>query len=167
MDKLVTPDIGVIFWTVVTFLVVLFILGKFVWKPIIRAIDERERSIKEDIEKAQKSREEAEKFITRQKELLEEARKESSAMIEEGKRAAEKVKTDMLEQAKRVEREIVEQGRKKVEQEARNAIQGIKEQTADLAIAAAKKLIISSMGEKEQKKLVEDYIKELSEKEHV
>ncbi len=167
MDKLVTPDIGVIFWTVVTFLVVLFILGKFVWKPIIRAIDERERSIKEDIEKAQRSREEAEEFITRQRELLEEARKESSAMIEEGKRAAEKVKTDMLEQAKRVEREIVEQGRKKVEQEARNAIQGIKEQAADLAIAAAKKLIISSMGEKEQKKLVEDYIKELSEKEHV
>ncbi len=167
MDKLVTPDIGVIFWTVVTFLVVLFILGKFVWKPIIKAIDEREKSIKEDIEKAQKSREEAEELIAKQKELLEEARKESSMMFEEGKRAAEKVRVDMLEQAKRAEREIVEQGRKKVEQEARIAIQGIKEQTADLAIAAAKKLIVSSMGEKEQKKLVEDYIKELSKKEHV
>jgi F-type H+-transporting ATPase subunit b len=167
MDKLVTPDIGVIFWTVVTFIVVLFILGKFVWKPIISAIDEREKSIRDDIEKAHKSREEAEEFITKQKELLEEARKESSAMIEEGKKTAEKVKTDLLEQAKRAEREIVEQGRKKVEQEARIAIQGIKEQAADLAITAAKKLMISSMGEKEQKKLVEDYIKELSEEEHV
>lgn len=167
MDKLITPDIGVIFWTVVTFLVVLLILGKFAWKPILKAIDEREKSMKEDIEKAQKTREEAEELISKQKNLLEEARKESSAMVEEGKRATEKVKADMLEQAKRAEKEIVEQGRKKVEQEARNAIQGIKEQAADLAIAAARKLIISSLDEKEQKRLMEDYIKDLSEKDQV
>lgn len=167
MDKLITPDIGVIFWTVVTFLAVLLILGKFAWKPILKAIDEREKSMKADIENAQKTREEAEKLMAKQKNLLEEARKESSAMIEEGKRAAEQVKADMLEQAKRAEKEIVEQGRKKVEQEARNAIRGIKEQAADLAIAAARKLIISSMDEKEQKRLMEDYIKDLSEKDHV
>lgn len=166
MDKLLTPDIGVIFWTIVTFLVVLFILGKFAWKPIIRAIDEREKSIKDDIEKAERTRKEAEELVNTQKKLLEESRKESAMMIEEGKRTAEKAKSDIMEQAKRSEREIVEQGQKKVEQEARKAIQGIKEHAADLAIVVAKKLIVSSMNEKEQKKLVEDYLKELSEREH-
>ncbi|MEW5805828.1 MAG: F0F1 ATP synthase subunit B [Acidobacteriota bacterium] len=166
MEKLITPDIGVIFWTIVTFLVVLLFLRLFFWKPILNIIDEREKTIKESIDQADRARDEAERLLTEQQAALEKVKRETTEMLDDGRREAERVKAELIEQAKRSQEEIIEQGKKKIEQEARLAMQGIKEKVVDLAITAAGRLIEVSLDEKGKRKLVEDYLEELSRKKH-
>ncbi len=164
MEKLISPDIGVIFWTVITFLALLILLGKFAWKPILHMIDEREKMIKESIDQAQNAKNEAEKLLQQQKEIIESTKAETMQMLAAGKQEAERVRSDLISEAKKYQQEIIEQGRRKIEQETRSALQEIKGRAAELAIAAAGRIIEATLDEHSQKKLVDDYIEELTRK---
>jgi F-type H+-transporting ATPase subunit b len=160
-QKLIQPQFGTVFWTLVTFVVLAFLLGKFAWKPLLQAVEERERAIRTDLEEARQERERARALLEEQKSLLEQARRERAAALEQGRLDAERLKAEILEEARRQREELLRQGEAQLEAAVRRARAELRGAAADLAIQVAAKLLADNLDEEAQRKLVEDYLSEL------
>ena len=156
---LVTPGFGLIFWTVITFLVLLFILRKFAWKPILGAVSEREDSIKNALASAEDAKKEMQNLQADNQKLIKEARAEREAML----RDAREIKTKMIEDAKgeaKVEADkMIVQALAAIEAERKSAIADLKSQVASLSLEIAEKVVKSELSNKEkQLGLVEEML---------
>ncbi len=154
-------DPGMMIWTWITFLVVLVILSKVAIKPILSTIENRERAIRDDLEQAQRQREEAEKLLEQHRQMMAKAESEAQQMLKESRELAEQKRQELLAQAREESQKIVEQAKKEIEQEKENALASLKAEIADLAINAAEKIIMHNLDEKKQKTIVDEYIKSL------
>ena len=159
---LVTPEIGLIFWTTVSFLVLLFILGKFAWKPILNSVNEREQGIKEALSEADKARQEMQDLKSDNEKILNEARAERDAMLKD----ARDIKNSMIEEAKDEAKsqanKLIEQAKTAIQNEKLAAITDIKNQVADLSINIAEKVVNEELSNKDkQLKLVEQLLGEV------
>ena len=164
-SNLITPDPGTVLWTVITFIVLAVLLAKFAWKPLLTTLQERERTIRESLEQAQKARAEGEETLRRNQEILAQARRETAAILDQGKREAESLRAEILAQARKEAQDLVEQGRKQVQFEQKQAIEQLRRQVADLAIQAAERLITRSLDDAKQRELLDDYVRGLTEME--
>jgi F-type H+-transporting ATPase subunit b len=162
---LITPEIGTIFWTLVTFVVLALLLGRFAWKPLLGALDERETSIRESIEQARKDREDAEGLLAEHRALLDQARRERAEAVAAGQRDAEKLKAEILEQARGQRAQLLEQTEAQVQAGMRQARSELRSVAVDLAIQAAEKLIAKNLDEQTQRRLIEDYLADLERNE--
>ena len=160
-SSLITPDPGTIFWTVVTFVILAFLLGRFAWKPLLQILEERERTVRDSLEESRKARAEAEEVLRRNQEILANARRETAAIIEQGKREGESLKAEILAQSRKEAQELVEQGKRQIQYEQKQAIEKLRTQVADLAIQAAERLIVSSLDDKKHRELLDDYVRSL------
>ena len=160
---LVVPQFGLIFWTVVTFLLLAFVLGRFAWKPLLGAIEARERSIQESLDQAKNEREEAEKLLEEHKSLVAQARRERADAMAEGQRDAERLKTEIVEEGRKQREKLLEQAEAQIEAEMRQARAELRGVAADLSIKAAGRLLQSQLDEQAQRRLVEEYLDELEE----
>ena len=161
-SQLITPDPGTVIWTVITFFCLAVLLAKFAWKPLLQTLEERERTIRESLEQAQKARAEAEETLRRNQEILAQARRETALIIEQGKREAEGLRSEILAQARKEAQDLVEQGKKQVQFEQKQAIEQLRRQVADLAIQAAERLIARSIDDAKQRELLDDYVRGLT-----
>ena len=152
---------GLTIWTAITFLLLVVVLSKFAWGPIVRMLDERERTIREAIEQAKKERAEAERALADQKTTLAAAQREASDLAQQSKRDVEVLRADLTAKARKEADDLVAQARKQIQEEKSKALAELKGQVADLAIDAARRLIQSSLDEKSQRALVEEYISKL------
>jgi F-type H+-transporting ATPase subunit b len=160
-SSLITPEVGTIFWTVVTFLILAVLLGRFGWKPLLQVLEERERTVRESLEQSRKARAEAEETLRKNQEILANARRETAAIIEQGKREAESLKGEILAQARKESQDLVEQGKRQVQYEQKVAIEQLRRQVADLAIQAAERLMARSLDDKKQHELLDEYVRSL------
>jgi F-type H+-transporting ATPase subunit b len=160
-SALITPEIGLMFWTLVTFLILLVLLAKFAWGPILKAMNAREDGIRSEIDNARKEREEAQRLLDEHRSLLNQARKERAEAVEAGRRDAERLKADILEDARKQREQLVQSAQVQIDAGLRQARSELKGEAADLAIRAAGKLIGSSLDNATQRKLVEDYLADL------
>src|SRR5262245_27707340 len=158
---LIQPQFGTIFWTVVTFVILAFLLGKFAWKPLLAAVDARETGIRDAIEGAKRGREEAERLLGEHKAMLDLARKERADAIEAGRRDAERLKAEILEEARKQREQMMKQAGAQVEAGLRQARAELKGEAADLAIQAAGKLLGKNLDDQTQRRIVEDYFADL------
>jgi len=161
-SQLITPDPGTILWTLITFACLAALLAKFAWKPLLTTLQERERTIREALDQAQKARAEAEEALRRNQEILAQARRETELIIEQGKREAESLRAEILAQARKEAQDLVEQGKKQVQYEQKQAIEQLRGQVADLAIRAAERLIARSLDDTKQRELLDDYVRGLT-----
>jgi F-type H+-transporting ATPase subunit b len=161
-SNLITPDPGTILWTLITFFVLSVLLAKFAWKPLLQTLEERERTIREALEQAQKARADAEETQRRNQEILAQARRETALIVEQGKRDAETLRAEILAQARKEAQDLVEQGKKQVQFEQKQAIEQLRRQVADLAIQAAERLISRSLDDAKQRELLDDYVRNLT-----
>jgi F-type H+-transporting ATPase subunit b len=161
-SNLITPDPGTILWTLITFFALSILLAKFAWKPLLRTLEERERTIRESLEQAQKARAEAEETLRKNQEILAQARRETALIIEQGKREAESMRGEILAQARKEAQDLVEQGKRQVQYEQKKAIEQLRRQVADLAIQAAERLIAASLDDTKQRALLDDYVRDLT-----
>jgi F-type H+-transporting ATPase subunit b len=152
---------GLTLWTGITFLVLLVVLRKFAWGPIVKMLDERERTIRDAIEQAKKERAEAERMVAEQKAALIGAQKEAAELAKRSAQDVEVLRQDLTARARKEADDLVAQARRQIVDEKSKAIAEIKGLAADLAIDAARKLIQASLDEKAQRALVEDYIAKL------
>ena len=159
--SLMKPEIGTIFWTMVTFGLMVLLLGRFAWKPLIGAVDDRERSIRDSIDQATRDREQAELLVKQHKDLLVEARRERAEAVEQGKRDAERVKAEILDEAGKQREALLKQTETQVESALRRARDELQQQAVDLAILAAGKLLTRNLDDSTQRKLVEDHLADL------
>ena len=156
---LVTPDIGLIFWTTLSFLILLFILGKFAWKPILNSVNERETSILNALEEAENARKEMENLTADNERILKEARNERETMIKEAREIKTKMISDAKEEAKVTADAMIVQAQEAIENEKKSAMSELKSQMASLSIEIAEKVVKEELSNKDkQLKLVEDML---------
>jgi len=160
-SALITPHIGLIFWTLVTFLALLFLLSKFAWGPILGAMNAREEGIKGDLENARREREEALRLLEEHRGLITLARKERADAVEAGRRDAERLKGEILEEARKQREQLLKQAETQIDAGLRQARAELKGEAADLAIQAAGKLMGKNLDDATQRRLVEDYLADL------
>jgi F-type H+-transporting ATPase subunit b len=160
-SALLTPQIGTIFWTVVTFLLLVLLLRRFAWGPLLGAIDAREKSIHDSIEQARRDRERAEALVQEQKAMLTEARRERAEAVEQGKRDAEKVKAEILDAARKERERVLEDTQAQVGASLRKARAELRAEAVDLALGAARKLLAANLDDATQRRLVEDHLADL------
>jgi F-type H+-transporting ATPase subunit b len=163
MGNLVKIDPGLIIWTVVTFLVLLAVLRWKAWGPIVTALEKRERTIKDSIDAAKKEREEAQRLVAEHRQTIDQARKETARMIEQGRKDAELARAEMLEKSRHEAHEIVEQGRRQIERETRAAVQELRSEAANLAVLAAGRIVKVSLDEPAQKRIVDECLRDIGE----
>jgi F-type H+-transporting ATPase subunit b len=160
-NALITPEIGLIFWTLITFLVLLFVLKKFAWGPIIKAMNAREDGIRNDLDSAKKEREDAQRLLEDHRALLDQARRERAEAVEAGRRDAERLKAEILDEARKQREQLMKQAERQIAAGLRQARAELKGEAADLAIQAAGRLLGKNLDDVTQRRLVEDYLAEL------
>jgi F-type H+-transporting ATPase subunit b len=152
---------GLIIWTLVTFVLVLFILRRLAWDPMLKLIEDRERAIVDAIESAKKERSEAERLLAEQKNAISDARREAAEMMRKNKDEVDKFRDELMAKSKKEADELVTVARRQINDEKTKAISEVRTLAVDLALDAAAKLIGSSLDDAKQKQLVKEYIEKM------
>ena len=161
--ELVTPGIGLIFWQTVVFLLVLFLLGKFAWKPIMNALQERESSIENALSAAEKAKLEMQALKADNEKLLAEARLERDKILKEATDAANSIVETAKQKANEEGARMIEQARVSIENEKRAAITEVKNMAASLSLEIAEQILRKELSDKNaQQALAQEYIREVT-----
>ncbi|OKL40977.1 F0F1 ATP synthase subunit B [Pontibacter flavimaris] len=161
--ELVTPGIGLIFWQLVVFLLVLFLLGKFAWKPIMSALHEREASIENALSAAEKAKLEMQALKADNEKLLAEARMERDKILNEATEAANNIVETSKQKANEEGARMIAQAREAIENEKRAAITEVKNMAASLSLEIAEQILRRELSDKTaQQALAQDYIREVT-----
>lgn len=158
---LLSADPGLIFWTVVTFVLLLGILWKFAWNPILGALDARERAIQKTIEDAERLQAEAERLLEEHRKRMAEARQEGNRILDGARQAGETMKRDVLEKARHEAQQVLARAERQIQLETEEALQKIRAQAADLALMAAEKVLERSITDADHRRLADDAVSEL------
>lgn len=160
-EGLLKIDPGLLLWTIITFVVLLLILWKAAWKPIVEALDARAEKIRGDIENADKSRLEAEKILAEHKALMANAREEANNIIAQGREEAEKVKNTIVDKANNEANELAERVKKEIDQAKNAALEEIKTEIVVISTEIASKIIERNLKPEDQSALVEEALNKI------
>ena len=152
---------GLIIWTIVTFLILLFILKKVAWKPILSALDQREKDIKDSLEKAEKAKEDAQRILDENQANLAKAEEESKKIIEQSRSYAENLKEQMLKESKEQSKKIIEDAAEEIDRKKDSAFEELKDQVAKIAVNAAEKIMKQNLDADKNKHIVDSYLKDV------
>jgi F-type H+-transporting ATPase subunit b len=158
---LVSPNIGLMIWTLLVFGISMYILAKVAFPRIAEALDKRQRAIELSIEDSERIRKEASELLDEYRERLAEARGQADDIVARARKTGEAHEGEVLADAKAKREEMMEQTRRDIEAETRRAIQEIRKEVADLTVAATEKVTRKSLTEADQKRLVEEALAEL------
>ncbi len=139
--ELVKPAFGLIFWMLITFFSLLFILTKFAWKPILGMIKEREKTIEESLNEANKARAEMSQLVAKNEELLNMAKEERNKILHDAKEAAERVKSDIMAKAQKEAEEKIQSAFREIEIQKKAAIAEVKNSVGLMALDIAEKVL--------------------------
>ena len=160
INPLVLPDIGLVFWNTVAFLLLLVVLGKFAWKPILQAINDREQGIEDALAKADKMKSELAAMQSENEALLAKAREERATLIKEAKETADKMVAEAKEKAKAQYDSIVSDAQVAITQQKNAALTEVKNQVGTLVVEVAEKILRKELSNKAEQ---ESYIKQIAE----
>lgn len=156
---LITPEFGLVFWTLITFFILLVILKKFAWRPILGAVSEREEGIKNALASAENARIEMENLQSDNERILKEARLEREVMLKEARELKNKIIDDAKEEAKRQSDKLVRQAQETILREKKAAISDLKAEVAKVSISIAEKVIRGELSDADkQEKLVKSML---------
>jgi F-type H+-transporting ATPase subunit b len=158
---LVTPDWGVMIWTLLAFGLTLWLLYKLAFPRIGEALDKRQHAIEESIDAAERTKVEADRLLAEYRERLGEARTQAEEIVQRARKAAEATQHDSIEKARIQREELMEQTRRDIESETRRAIAEIRSEVADLTVLATEKVTRKALDEADQRRLVEEALSEL------
>ncbi|MTH54017.1 F0F1 ATP synthase subunit B [Bacillus mangrovi] len=151
---------GDIIFQLLSFLILLALLKRFAWKPLMGIMQQRAEFIADEIDSAEKRNSEAAKLIEEQRELLKQARLEAQNLIENAKKIGEQQKEEIVIAARNESARLKESARKEIEQEKEQAVAALRSQVASLSVMIASKVIEKELNEQAQEKLISDYLKE-------
>lgn len=160
-DTLLSIEPGLIIWTIVIFIILLFILKKFAWKPLLNSLNNREEQIKQNIDRAEKLKQESEQIFKEHQEKIKSAEHESRRILNEGKELADKLRNDILNKSNEEARRIIQQAKVEIEREKQAALNSLKDEIGNLAILAAGKIIDENLDKDKQQKIIDTFIKQI------
>ena len=160
-NPLVQPDPGLFLWTILTFLVLLGLLAKFAWKPLLALLDRREEMIRLSLDDAEKAKQELQRLQQESKEILSKARVEAQSILAKSRSEAEKLKGELRQEAKVQADSILRDAEKQIQVETEKAIAVIKNEVVDLSLLVASKLIKRNLSKEDNQSLIEESLKEV------
>jgi F-type H+-transporting ATPase subunit b len=158
---LLSIDATLLWATIVVFGLFAWILGKFAWGPLLEIVDEREKTIRDQVDSAQQAAAEAKDLLVQHQEMLKGAGREREEILQKAVKEAEQVRADLVTKARADADQVVSKAREQMQREKDQAIAELRAQVADLAVEAASRIVKSSLTDEAQRKLVDDYIQEL------
>ena len=158
---LVTPQIGLLFWTVLIFLVLVFLLAKFAWKPILKMVEERTKNIEDALNSAENAKKEMAGLKAENEQIMKEARAERDKIVREAREMKDRIIEESKETAKAEADKILAQARKLIDDEKRAAMNELKDQVASLSIEIAEKILTKELSDKKkQAELIDDILQQ-------
>lgn len=161
MERLLQPDTGLMIWTIVTFLGLVFILKKAAWKPILQALNDREAGIRRAIEDAQSAKTTAEQLKAQLEKELAQGQDKIATMVSQANAEAQKVREKILKEAEAEAQKITAASRRQMEDDRDKVLRDLRKEVASLSAQAAEKLIRVSMNQKVQDDLLKDFFEDL------
>ena len=158
---LVSPNVGLMIWTLLVFSISLFILARYAFPRIQEALDRRQQAIEEAIDISVRTKKEAEALLEEYRERLKAARVQAEEIVARARKAGEAHEHESIEEARKRREELMEQTRRDVEQETQRAIQQIRNEVADLTILATEKVTRKTLTSDDQRRLVDEAVAEL------
>ncbi|UCF19605.1 MAG: F0F1 ATP synthase subunit B [Gemmatimonadota bacterium] len=153
---------GLVIWTWVIFLILLFVLRKWAWGPILGALEARERRIQEALDGASRERDEATRLLEQQRKLLDESRDQAQQILADGRKAGERMRSELLEEARRQREQIVGNAKEDIERERDQALEVLRREAVNLSISAAGRVLELEVDSSENRRLVEEYLEDLA-----
>ncbi|MDQ3193754.1 MAG: F0F1 ATP synthase subunit B [Bacteroidota bacterium] len=159
--SLLSVNPGLIIWQILIFVILLFLLKKIAWKPLLSALHSREQGIKDSLDQAEKLNEDAKALIEQNKKNLADANTQAMKTIGEAKEMANKIRDEILAKSQEDSRKLIEQAKLEIIQEKESAMAELRNEVSDLAIKAAEKILKDNLDENKQKKIVNDFISQI------
>lgn len=156
---LITPQVGLLFWTVLVFAILVFLLAKFAWKPILNMVEERTKNIEDALNSAENAKKEMAGLKAENEQIMKEARAERDKIVKEAREMKDKIIEESKETAKAEADKILVQARKLIEDEKRAAMNELKDQVATLSVEIAEKILMRELSDKKaQSELINDIL---------
>lgn len=152
---------GLFIWSAITFLILVALLYKFAFNPLMRLQQQRQSEIHQSIHDAEKLRDEAQGLLASYKQQLAEARQESEIIVDRARKAGESTKAEVLEEARVAAEATLAKARQQIERDTNQALQKIREEVADLTVAATEKVARTSLSGEDQLRLIQEAISEI------
>jgi F-type H+-transporting ATPase subunit b len=160
-NPLVQPDPGLFIWTILTFLVLVALLGKFAWRPLLQALESRQESIRKSLDDAQKAKQELERLHAESAEIIRQSRVEADAIVTRSRGDAERLREEMKQKARAEADAIVKNAERQIQLETGRAIQQIRREAVDLSVMIASKLIQRNLTKEDNERLIEEALKQV------
>ena len=160
-NPLVQPDPGLLIWTIITFLVLVALLTKFAWKPLLQVLETRQESIKKSLHDAQQAKLELERLNQESAQIIRKAHAEAESIVSKSWSDAEKLREEMKQKAKSEADAIVKESQRQIEIETGRALRQIRSEVADLSIAIASKVIQRNVSKEDNDRLIQDTLKQI------
>lgn len=152
---------GLVFWTFIIFIILLLLLKKFAWKPILSSLDERDNFIKNSLDQAEKAKLEAEQIMLENKKHLAKAEEESRKVIDLAREYSEKLKEQVLEESRVEAKKMIEVASQEIQRKTQESFNKLKSEIADISISAAEKILKENLDKEKNSALVNKYIEDI------
>ncbi|MEP6602073.1 MAG: F0F1 ATP synthase subunit B [Nitrospirota bacterium] len=155
---LLTPHGGLMFWTLIIFVILAFVLSRYAFKPITAAVEKREKMLEDAIAEAKADREAAAQLLAEHRAQIEGGRAEAQKLIVEGRSVGEKVRADMIEETRTQQQDMLERARREIGSEKDRAIAELRREAVELAIAGASRVIEKNLDDDSNRHIVESFL---------
>jgi len=160
-NPLVQPDPGLFIWTIITFLVLLYLLKRFAWSPLLKALDERQETIRKSLDDAEQATQELQRMQQKSAQIIAEAHGEAQSIVAKSRAAAETVREDLKRKAKEEAGALVRGAQRQIQLETARAIQQIRHEVVDLSLTVASKLIKKNLTQEDNDTLIQDSLSQI------
>jgi F-type H+-transporting ATPase subunit b len=160
-NPLVQVDPGLFIWTIVTFLVLLTLLAKFAWRPLLQSLAAREETIRKSLADAEKARQELERLNQESEAIIRQARVEAEGIVAASRAGAERLRSELRDKARSEAEGIIKNAERQIQLETARALEQIRNEAADLSVAIASKLIQKNITKEDNERLIDDALRQL------
>ena len=161
MNPLVQPDPGLYIWTILTFLILVGLLAKFAWRPLLAALDERQSSIRKALDDARKAKQDLEGIHAESAKLLAQARSEAAEIVSRSRSDADRFREEMKDKARTEAAGLIRNAERQIELETTRALQQIRQETVDISIGIASKLLQRNVSKEDNERLIAETFQQL------
>ncbi|MBI2189686.1 MAG: F0F1 ATP synthase subunit B [Acidobacteria bacterium] len=167
MNPLVQPDPGLFIWTILTFLVLVGLLARFAWRPLMEALDRRQATIARSLEDAQRAQRELERLQRESTQMMANARAEAETIVSRSRSDAEALREELKQKARAEAAAIVKNAERQIQLETSRAVQQIRQEAVDLSVAIASKILRRQVSKEDNEGLIEETLKQVEARRHV
>ncbi len=160
-NPLVQPDPGLYIWTIATFLILLWLLAKFAWRPLLAALEQRQETIRKSLDDAQQAKQDLERLNAESRKILAEARVQAESILSQTRTDASRLRDELKQRAQSEAAGVIKNAERQIEMETQRALQQIRNEAVDLSVAIASKVLERNVTKEDNERLIEETFKQI------